>query len=434
MSPGLENLLQFSSADTPSTNSIGHDGAETDDVPLCGQALLRHEPGNADKPALGRSSGSLAQRCWDDSVTVKVLDMSIPASVQLVKNILTYPAIWNATAHDDSPNPEEFTPIIGITYILACCDGEAMGVFTFHPVQYGLLWMAHTAFYPWAKGAAVAAATREGIRMGLQFPGCRNIIGMTPTYNTPAVQSALRNGFHKYCEIPEAVRRGGVWHSVMLSGVVKPQTEANLAGDVHKSQLPSQDAQTPPPPIQKLAISGSIDYWCEKLLAQVEANPHLWNANPERTVSANSPHREADDTWVRYGPRESLKNPAEPHTSYWWDAAIPLNAVQKITAELMDFCDADSLGGVLITRTPAGKQIYPHVDSGWHATYYNLKVYVVLKSNEKCISYAGSMSLAMKAGECFAFNNAVEHGMVNGGDTERITLIICMHVGCMRKT
>ena len=37
---------------------------------------------------------------------------------------------------------------------------------------------------------------------------------------------------------------------------------------------------------------------------------------------------------------------------------------------LMSLVRGEQLGGVLITKVPAGKEVKPHTGPGWHARYY----------------------------------------------------------------
>jgi len=92
----------------------------------------------------------------------------------------------------------------------------------------------------------------------------------------------------------------------------------------------------------------------------------------------------------------------------------------------MALCEGVELGGVLITKIPAGKSILPHTDDGWHANYYNTKIYIPLETNTNVINRCEDEYVCMNLGEAWYFNNMVEHEVRNEGDTDRITLIICI--------
>lgn len=179
-------------------------------------------------------------------------------------------------------------------------------------------------------------------------------------------------------------------------------------------------------------ICGGIDV--APLVALLDAQPALWDAHPERRVAPGSPHAGMTDIWVRYRAREELTCPQaynEPHRPVWypaWKALEP--GLRPIVATVVDIERPAELGGILITRIPPGGRIGWHDDrGGWHAEYYDRKVYVPLRANDRCVNYCADERVVMLPGTCWHFNNLLPHAVENGGDTERITLIICMRRG-----
>lgn len=160
------------------------------------------------------------------------------------------------------------------------------------------------------------------------------------------------------------------------------------------------------------------------LLDQLDANPHLWNERPHR-LRGDSPHREVDDIWIRY------MDPADwaghdfttPHESIWLPAVEFIPALRDLHALV---ALGEDHGGVLITRIPPGKQVYPHDDRGtWHAEWYDHKVWIPLRANRKCINWVEYEHAVWKPGEVWQHNNLLTHSVINDGDTERIVLICC---------
>lgn len=166
-------------------------------------------------------------------------------------------------------------------------------------------------------------------------------------------------------------------------------------------------------------------------LAQLNAHPELWNEHPNRTAE-NSPHYGIPDIWLRYRPLEELTSPErfrEPHFATFYPAWYALPALTPIVFGLMAKVRATYLGGILITKIPPGCRVKPHDDRGsWHAEAMNCKVYVPLQANERCVNYCENDSAVMRAGEAWTFNNLLHHSVENNGDTDRITLIVCMAV------
>src|SRR4051812_26786925 len=120
------------------------------------------------------------------------------------------------------------------------------------------------------------------------------------------------------------------------------------------------------------------------LLAQLAAQPELWDAHRSRKDMPGGPHARMSDIWLRYNAPERL-DPADPrgfnaeHVPIWYPAWRVLTAAQPIVFELMARVQGEMLGGILITRIPPGEVIDPHRDGGWHVEYYE-KFYLALQS------------------------------------------------------
>lgn len=165
-------------------------------------------------------------------------------------------------------------------------------------------------------------------------------------------------------------------------------------------------------------------------LLQLHENPQLWDDYPARTWFPESPHHGVSDIWIRYRHRDELNGPEtyiEPHVPVWWPAWYKLPALRPIVFALMARCEATQLGGVFITKIAPGGQVKPHSDGhSWHAREYNCKVYVTLASNGRCINTCMDEEIVMGVGTAVTFDNLLTHAVRNDGDTDRLTLIVCM--------
>ena len=164
-------------------------------------------------------------------------------------------------------------------------------------------------------------------------------------------------------------------------------------------------------------------------LEQLKAHPELWGQHPERINAPNSPHAQSSDIWLRFRPKAELREPADdgaPHFAEFWPAWHALPGLHSITFDVMRAVEATYLGGCLMTRIPAGAEILPHVDRGWHPTWNDTKVYVILRANDRCLNYCGGEECVMKPAEAWTFRNDITHSVLNGGDTERIAVILTM--------
>lgn len=168
------------------------------------------------------------------------------------------------------------------------------------------------------------------------------------------------------------------------------------------------------------------------LLSQIDEHPQLWDSLPYRRCAPGSPHAEMQDIWCRYNDatpfieKGSFDGFNEPHIPVWYPASHVLPALRPIVFDLMSEVDGEMLGGVLLTRMDRGAVIKPHVDVGWHAKYFNCKVYVILRANESCINRYIEDEVVMRPGECWRFDNSVLHSVENHGPTERIALVVCI--------
>jgi hypothetical protein len=134
------------------------------------------------------------------------------------------------------------------------------------------------------------------------------------------------------------------------------------------------------------------------------------------------------DIWVRYNDPKNFTGDRlafnEPHESVWYpSAAIPY--VKDIVYDIMCRVKGERLGGILITKLPAGRQCYPHIDGGWHAKYYD-KYAVQLAGHPLQSFNVGNEKLVTKAGDVFQFENDVIHWVENNSPEDRITLIVCI--------
>jgi hypothetical protein len=161
-------------------------------------------------------------------------------------------------------------------------------------------------------------------------------------------------------------------------------------------------------------------------------HPELWNTHQMRTV-LTSPHREVSDIWARYNFDPSLTNTGAFKSS-WQPELEPVLAplVKQLTDHLFSGFDPEELvdggsrlGGVLITRIPAHKQVYPHVDKGWHAGFYQ-KYCICLKANDDQSFCFINAQLRTISGQVFWFRNDVPHWVLNPSDEDRISMIVCI--------
>lgn len=157
------------------------------------------------------------------------------------------------------------------------------------------------------------------------------------------------------------------------------------------------------------------------MLWALQSHPELWDQNKTRTESPDSPHYGLSDIWARYCAPD--QDPTQAHESVWYPAADCL-PVRELVFPLMAAVGATRLGGVLITKIPAGRQCRPHKDPGWHARYYEKFAIQIQSAPGQQFCFDGH-SLETKPGDVFWFDNAQTHWVTNDTPYDRITLITC---------
>lgn len=159
------------------------------------------------------------------------------------------------------------------------------------------------------------------------------------------------------------------------------------------------------------------------LQLELKRNPQLWNQNKQRTENPTSPHYQVDDIWARYA--GSYDEGLQTHESIWLPASDLLPSVKQHARAIMNLVGGDSLGGVLITRIPAGCKVLPHVDKGWHATHYDKFILQVEAHPQQAFCYEDGQFIS-SVGDLYWFYNQQEHWVINDSPVERISMIVCV--------
>lgn len=154
--------------------------------------------------------------------------------------------------------------------------------------------------------------------------------------------------------------------------------------------------------------------------------PELFGKNNERATAYKSPHKNMTDIWVRYN---DLKNYGEgfnnEHDSVWYPDSALIPQVRDIVFWLMSLVNGERLGGVLITKLPAGGKIASHVDTGWHAEYYD-KYYIPIQNDDGAIFGFEDGVIKPRIGDVYWFKNSNPHWVENNSSIDRIALIVCI--------
>lgn len=175
---------------------------------------------------------------------------------------------------------------------------------------------------------------------------------------------------------------------------------------------------------QFLQLASGIDV--APLRAALESQPGLFGQLTHRAEYVNSPHTAMSDIWVRYNAYENL-GPAfnDEHDSVWYPSADHLPEIKPIVFALMHKVQGERLGGILITKIPPGGGIAPHIDVGWHAGYYD-KFFIPIKSAPGALFRFPDGDINAQPGDCYWFDNSVDHSVENNSAEDRIAMIVCI--------
>lgn len=170
----------------------------------------------------------------------------------------------------------------------------------------------------------------------------------------------------------------------------------------------------------KIAKLGTADI--EPLREALRKYPELWDQHTSRTAPEDSPHHGLSDIWARYAPLGV--DGSQPHKSIWYGSPVTAPLV-TLASKLMHEVNGTELGGVLITKIPAGKECKPHKDPGWHARYYEKVAMQVEAAPGQAFMFHGEQ-LATEPGDIFWFDNAHEHWVLNPTEHDRVTAFFCV--------
>lgn len=181
-----------------------------------------------------------------------------------------------------------------------------------------------------------------------------------------------------------------------------------------------------------LPVADRIDV--APLVAEIDAQPELWNQYRLRKDTPGSPHAEMDDIWLRNNDPDRLADGRaafnEPHIPIWYPAWKRLPAARPIVFGLMALVQAEMLCSVYITRIPPGGKIHPHADRGWQPAYCD-RLYVALRSPIgsyfRCDCGSGvTETLGPSVGDVHMFDNTRPHWVDNFSDEWKMTMIVSL--------
>lgn len=152
----------------------------------------------------------------------------------------------------------------------------------------------------------------------------------------------------------------------------------------------------------------------------------LWKEDTYLRDYPQGPFHDVETIFLRFPPAsvsELERGTKDQHECVWMDGALHLPASRNLIFSLMKTVEGERLGRVMINKIRPGGMIYPHADTPVHAQYWDRFHYVV-NSSPGVMFRCGEERVQMNTGECWWFQNANEHEVINNSSDDRIHLII----------
>lgn len=164
------------------------------------------------------------------------------------------------------------------------------------------------------------------------------------------------------------------------------------------------------------------------IIAEIEANPELWNENTTRTAHEGSVHTQVDDILIRFNrPADSFDTGLNDTMCFWQSAFTKVPSAASVIYPLMFNILGEQIGRIIITRLPPGGEIAWHKDEGISSTFYQ-RFHLCLKNAEGA-AFEFQVGDEVKAvepavGDLFIVANQLPHRVINRSNEERWTMII----------
>lgn len=170
------------------------------------------------------------------------------------------------------------------------------------------------------------------------------------------------------------------------------------------------------------------------LLLAIHRQPHLWKEDTYLRDYPQGPFEAIESIMLRFPKKsvheteEALKKHVEgpgydQHENIDYPAYKLLPEARPLVMNLMQFVAGERLGRVMINKIAPGGVIYPHADTPAHAEYYD-RFHIVIQSSPGVVFRCGEERVYMATGECWWFQNAIEHEVINNSAEDRIHMII----------
>ena len=162
----------------------------------------------------------------------------------------------------------------------------------------------------------------------------------------------------------------------------------------------------------------------QPMLDMLKKNKDMWNDITIRQDYPGSAHADTECIFIRGPLAFTAKDyfndcSAAPYPA----ASVFQEAFRPLMEPLMEAIGLEQLGRVLIVKLKPGGHVSEHVDEGKYADMYS-RFHIVLTTNEGCVNTTGGEVVHWPVGSAWWFNHKAPHTADNGGDTDRIHIIV----------
>jgi hypothetical protein len=162
------------------------------------------------------------------------------------------------------------------------------------------------------------------------------------------------------------------------------------------------------------------------LALAIHRQPQLWREDTYLRDYPQGPFAAVETIFLRFPPAsvsELERGQKDPHECIWMDGLLHLPEARTLIFSLMSTVQGERLGRVMINKIAPGGRIFPHADTPEHASYWD-RFHYVLASAPGVVFRCGEERVYMAPGDCWWFQNAIEHEVINNSAQDRIHLIL----------
>lgn len=177
-------------------------------------------------------------------------------------------------------------------------------------------------------------------------------------------------------------------------------------------------------------IAGGVDVI--PLVLAIKRRAELWKEDTYLRDYPQGPFKQIESIMLRFPTKTVYETEEElakhnsiydQHENIDYPAYKILTEARPMVMNLMARVAGERLGRVMINKISPGGVIFPHTDTKDHTDYYT-RFHIVLQSQPGVVFRAGDENVYMATGECWWFDNAQEHEVINNSADDRIHMII----------